>query len=813
MSLKKANFILLSAILFINTLGYSQKQIQSPSDFLTYTYGSRIPTFQAVHSYFSYLSDTSPSVKLVPYGKSYEGRPLVLVFITSEENMEHLQDIRENHLLGYDNQVQDPSDKPVILWMSYSVHGNEAGATSASLNTAYTLLTQKKDLLKDAIIIMDPCVNPDGYARYSQWYNQVAASPPQSRSGVIEHQEPWPTGRVNHYHFDLNRDWVWASQVETQQRLPFFHRWMPHVHIDFHEQYPENNYFFPPAAEPIHPRITQGEIEIMNAFGDANSSEFDKKKWLYYTEELFDLYYPSYGDTYPLFNGAIGMTYEQAGHGIAGVSYRLRNGTTLDLIDRIRHHTQTGITTIEKSIAIKDDILKNWNNYFRSAWSNAGEEIQSYALLCKTAQQRESLKKLLALHRIKTQDLPANVDLQGFSYRFNDNRRIQSNSYTLLIDCNQPESRLIHVLMEPESTISSGITYDITAWAIPYMWGIETISMKYVPTFAEADIKKSKENSSTIARKSAIAFKRVYKALEDIQDVALLMKNGYDIRAFKAPGKDPYFLILKPDNPEKSFENLSVEWKAITDGRELDYDLGSAHFNLLEKPRVILVKSDDADKYSYGFIWHYFEQELHYPIYRIPIDELGEYMHRYNTIVFPDGNYALDTNLVNKLSSFMKKGGKLILIKGASQIMNPLNTLKLEKKPLGQEKSTSGKVISYLDQKKEGSSLHNPGAIMRIKWDNEAPLGWGMENYLDCLILGNKAYKYLDGGVQVGYFNEWEMGRGYITPEIKEHYEHSMRFSYKKYGRGKIIYMLDDPLFRSFWESGKQLFTNAIILM
>ena len=88
---------------------------------------------------------------------------------------------------------------------------------------------------------------------------------------------------------------------------------MPHVHADFHEMGPESTFFFAPGADPWHEVITPWQHEFHKLMGTGNAALFDEKSRLYFTKENFDLFYPSYGDTWPLFNGAMGFTFEQGG--------------------------------------------------------------------------------------------------------------------------------------------------------------------------------------------------------------------------------------------------------------------------------------------------------------------------------------------------------------------------------------------------------------------------------------------------------------------------------------------------------------------
>ena len=316
----------------------------SPENILGYKIGTQFTRHERVVNYFEKLQSSFPKqVRIDPYGQTNEKRNLFLTIIASEENFKRIEEIRINHLKN------DPLENVAIVWLSYNVHGNESSGTEAAMQTAYELLTQQKELLKNTIVIMDPCLNPDGRERYVNFFYQYGANPVNVSRISADHNEPWPGGRANHYLFDLNRDWAWLTQIESKQRIKIYNQWLPHVHVDFHEQAINEPYYFPPAAEPYHEVITKWQRDFQKEIGKNHAKYFDKAGWLYFSKEIFDLLYPSYGDTYPTYNGAIGMTYEQGGSGRAGLAVLTNTGDTLTLSDRVAHHVITGISTVEVS--------------------------------------------------------------------------------------------------------------------------------------------------------------------------------------------------------------------------------------------------------------------------------------------------------------------------------------------------------------------------------------------------------------------------------------------------------------------------------
>ena len=319
-------------------------QLQSPESFLGYELGTQFTRHHQVIDYVKHVASSSTYATTKSYGKTYEGRTLQLVYLSSPENLAQLEAMRKDHLrsIGYVPGARETSKEFSVVWLSYNVHGNESTSTEAALKTLHTLVTEKQEWLENLVVIMDPCINPDGRDRYVNWYNQVKSTPFDIDPRANEHFEDWPGGRYNHYYHDLNRDWAWLSQVESQQRLPEYLSWMPQIHVDFHEQGVDSPYYFAPAVEPYHEVLTDFQREFQVTIGKNHARYFDQEGWLYFTDDVFDLLYPGYGDTYPMLNGGIGMTYEQGGSGRAGLGILNSVGDVLSLKDRIAHHYTSG---------------------------------------------------------------------------------------------------------------------------------------------------------------------------------------------------------------------------------------------------------------------------------------------------------------------------------------------------------------------------------------------------------------------------------------------------------------------------------------
>ena len=391
--------------------------IPSPQSVLGYRLGERFTHAEDVRRYLGALAAASPRVSVSDYGTTYEGRPLTLVAITSARNQARMEEIRRQR-----QRLTDPGglapearerlarEAPAVVWLGYGIHGNESSSTEAALAVAYVLAAGGGDwgeILEQTVVLIDPLSNPDGRERYVAGFEQRSGRFPDPDGAAAEHWEPWPGGRQNHYLVDLNRDWVWATQLETRYRLAAFRAWEPQVYVDLHEMASEATYFFPPSAEPVNPGIDPRTVRWLGVFGDANAAAFDRPGWLYYKSESFDLFYPGYGDSYPSFRGAVGMTYEVGGGGRAGLEVALADGSVVTLADRIARHLVASLTTVRTAAAHREALLAD----FVAGRVASRERTATTYLWADGQPEAAAMAALLALHGVEVRRLAADQSL------------------------------------------------------------------------------------------------------------------------------------------------------------------------------------------------------------------------------------------------------------------------------------------------------------------------------------------------------------------------------------------------------------------
>jgi hypothetical protein len=825
-------------LFFTCTLYFSFAQnIKSPDEFLGYPLGSKYTPHYKIVNYFKYAVTAMPQVmKLDQYGETNEGRPLLLAYIATAENLAKLDDIRKNNLrlAGMLSDVPGNTNAPAIVWLSYNVHGNETSSSEASMKMLYELLnpanSATKEWLKNTVVLIDPCINPDGRDRYVNWYNSVVGKTVNPDRQSREHMEPWPGGRTNHYNFDLNRDWAWQTQKETQQRLKMYNQWMPQIHVDYHEQGYNSPYYFAPAAQPYHEVVTQWQRDFQVTIGKNNAKYFDTNGWLYFTKEEFDLFYPAYGDTYPIYSGAIGMTFEQGGGSRSGAAVIIDNGDTLTLKDRIAHHFTTGMSTLEVASKNSEKIMKEYSNFFINEKNNGIGEFKSFVVTDVNTNKINALKRMLDGNNILYTSAVIN-NAKGYNY-FTGKDESFSAANSIVISTYQPKGTLVKVLFEPKSKLVDSATYDITAWSLPYVFGLQAYAVKEkiagTPYIAKP--------ATAVVPETSYGYLVNYTSFEEAKFLAALINAGIRVRFaekdFMLNGKKftrGTLIVLKKGNETKMADFASAAQKfnasvtAISTGfMESGHDFGSAKTHYINQPKVALVTGKGTDASAAGELWYLFEQELDYPITLINADDFANLsLKNIDVIILPNGNYKFlsDKEPLADLKTWVRQGGKIIALENAvNQMANSDWGLKVKKDEEEKDKKDEPKV-SYADVKPFEENEHEgikntvAGAIYKLDIDNSHPLAFGYPNYYFTLKQDDRMYEFLKEGWNVGIIKKDGKVAGFTGSKVKDKIKDGTAIGVQEYGQGSIIYFSDDPVFRCFWENGKLMLANAVFFV
>jgi hypothetical protein len=828
-----------ATLLLFTTVFSTFAQLKSPSDFIP-NYGKQITYYHQVEDYFNYLTSESKLIKKQKYGVTAEQRDLNVYYISTPENLANLEQIRNNNLaaIGMSNTKTATVEDKVIVWLSFNVHGNEFAGTESALTVAYELLNPTNEAtkawLKNTIVILDPCINPDGYSRYGNWLREISGKKTHPGLYDREHMEAWPGGRYNHYLFDLNRDWAWQTQAESQQRIALYNQWMPQVHTDVHEMSYDSPYFFPPSAEPLHEYIEQYQKDFHATLGKNISAKFDKQNWMYNTRERFDLFYPSYGDTYPTYNGAVGMTLEQGGIG-AGREITMDNGTNLTIKDRLTHHATAVLTVVESAASQKDALIKGFRDFNNNARKKVKGKYKTYVM--KSNPKLDQMAELLKKNNIEYAYADATANESGFHYQTKKNESFKIEPNDLIIKVDQPRAVLTQILFEPNQKLNDSLSYDITAWALPLAYGVESYAVKNsleIKTKAKIEVFEKK------IPESVYAFHIPWNNRTSAQVVSLLHQAGIKVRSAmkKAVFGDITvehggLIVSKADNTkvvdfEKTVSDIikiKSDFNFIATGYSTNSkDIGGENFILLKAPKVLLLSGKGVSPTEFGATWFYLDETINYPVSIVETANFNRVkLYNYNTLILADGYYNFSDDQKTQIDAWIKNGGKVIAMNNATSLFEDRESYALSPFASTEDKEKSEKEEKELELKKrfldfEGSERRAisgsiPGAIMENKLDKTYPMAFGLGDSYFSLKTNEKCYPLLKKAINVAYIPKDYLSYGFVGNDMKKKLTETVSFAVDKKGDGSVIYMVDNPLFRSFWENGILLFSNALFLV
>lgn len=820
--------------------------LSRPQDFLGYPLGERFTHWDRMLAYFEKLAATSPRVEIAEYGRSYEGRPLVLLTVSSPENLARLPEIRRDLARLADPTGMTASGReqlarglPAVVWLAYGVHGNESSSSEAALGAAYALAAGQGEVehwLENVIVVIDPLSNPDGRARYLSSYEQRQGATPNPRKGAAEHQEPWPGGRTNHYMIDLNRDWAWISQQETAARIAAYREWEPQVYVDFHEMGVESSYFFPPPADPVHPQIDRRTLSWIEVFGRANARAFDRQGWLYFKSESYDLFYPGYGDSYPSLRGAVGMTYEMAGGGRAGLSYQRADGTLLTLPDRVARHLATSLSTIATAASHRQGILED----FAASRAKAAEAPRTY--LWESGQpEAAALAELLQKHGIRVERLTGGLETLARKVGGKGAaglHRFREGAYA--VSTGQPLGNLVEALLALESRMDprfverqrqlfeqnlSGEFYDVTAWSLLAAYNLEAWTVEGVVRGAaplprsEGRLGGEPGELGWLIPPQGLASYRLEAELQKRRVVHRVALSGFEHEgAGQAAGT-----IFIPRRGNR--EGLADEIAALLAGTGLTarsvsssfgmskLSLGSSDFAPVRPVHAGLVGGEGVDATSFGFLWSLLDRQVGVAHDRLELARLGDLeLSDFDVLILPAGSYrTVSAKTLDALDNWVRGGGVLVGIGDAISWLREkkLTDVKVWEAPAEDPESEASPEEKILAER----PIFTPGAILKTRLSPLHPLALGLAAAPPVLYEGAMVLRATgDPRIDVlRALDDEPVLAGLAWPEAKERLAGSLLVSAEKKGRGSVVLFVQDPAFRLFWRATTPLFLNAVL--
>ena len=837
--------------------------------------GAQITTPDQIGRYLEALQKYAPDrTRLVQYATSWEGRPLHYLIVGSKERMARLDDIRRGmQALGAGAGDADRlvADLPVVVWLLHGVHGNEISSSDAALAEAYHLLAARGNaevdlILREALVIIDPMQNPDGRQRFVTSNLLGRAMEPDAEPQSAEHDEPWPGGRSNHYLFDMNRDYFALSQPETQGRARVMLEWYPQVVVDLHEMGGNSTYYFAPPANPLNPLITPAQQKWFDTFGRANAAEFDKRGFAYFVREVYDSFYPGYGESWPIFHGAVGMTYEQAS--ARGLTFRREDDTLLTYKAGVTHHFTAAITTAATAARNRERLLRDFLEYRRSASTTAQQGTREYLIPPGPDRARSArLATLLARQGIQVRRAEETFQAGG--------RSMPAGTY--IVPLGQPTGRLVRNLLDPAVKMDDAFLkeqerrrrqrlpdqiYDVTAWSLPLVFDVEVVASDRATTVRTSDV--DPENpappaASSGAQASPVGF-LVPWGSGTAAAVAEALAAGIRIHSadegFTQGGRryeaGTAFVRIAgnadgaADRMRQIADRHHAELVPITETwTDEGISLGSSRVATLKAPRVLLAWDTPTSSLSAGWARYVLERRFRQRVTAMRVSTLqNANLANYDVLVLPSGNYSFTEDALRRLRDWIRNGGTLITFAEASRWAardrtNLLSTDTLlrdgtpERESEGQAQGQGGQAggAAKPEAKPDASKPFDydkaiepererpenlAGALLRVRLDRNHWLTAGLDNEIQVIVEGARVFAplKLDAGRNVGVYDSADrlVASGLVWKEAQPLLAQRAYLMHQPMGRGHIVAFAEDPNYRAFTEATELLFMNAVLL-
>ncbi len=801
-------------------------EIPSPEEFLGYAIGEQHTRHDQIVAYLTKLSEASDRATITTYGKTHEHRKLVILTVSASKNINKLSELKQQHL-AFTKPSESPTnygEVPIFVQLGYNVHGNEPSSSEAAMLMAYTLVASNsseiKNYIDNAVIFIDPTINPDGRDRHTQWANQYKGSPLVSDKYDAEHNEAWPRGRTNHYWFDLNRDWLLAINPESRGKLKWYHEWYPNVVTDFHEMGTNSNYFFEPmkpigSQDPIMPKENYEGLNEL--FAPYFSSALDNIGSFYFTKEAFDGTYPGYGSSYPDLQGGLALLFEQAssrGH-LQNTDYG-----TISFPFTIRNQYISSIATVKAAVENKARLRKYQQDFFKSAVEKTlkrGNEAYEFGDTYDQNRNKAFIDKLL-LHKIK----------------------VYKKGNRFVVPVKQPQQRMVQTVFETYNKYRDSVFYDASAWSLANFYNIKYRATKSNDFREEITSINELVNVSKVSR-SNYAYVMDWDDYNAPAALYFMQLKGLQVAsAFK-----PFSSITSEGNrsfnygsvmiPVSKQKKTSDEVYAIIKKAQAKFDvpiyfansgfstsgidLGSQNFRKLNTPKALLLVGEGVNSYEAGEVWHLLDTRMHMPITKVRMNRFGNVpLKKYNTLVMVSGRYhQLDSIKQKKIKDWVSQGNTLITIAGASKwvIDKKIVNEKFTKKEKDTSKNKTMKRLRYVDAQENIGREELGGAIFEVDLDITHPLGFGYRDSSLPVYKNNEVFLAPSKNpyATVAKYTKQAHIDGYISTDNYENYlKPSASLIVSKLERGRVIMFADNPNFRGSWYGTNRLFLNALFL-
>lgn len=811
--------------------GSYDPDIPIPKEVLGYHPGEWHVSHDQLLYYMREVSKASDRIIMEEIARSHEGRPLVHLTVSSPENLANLDQIKKDHQTlanPSESGNMNTADMPIVMWLGYTIHGNEPSGSNAALILAYYLAAVQgeeiENTLKNAIIILDPVYNPDGMHRFSTWANMHRSHVINPDPNDREYSEAWPRARTNHYWFDLNRDWMPLAHPESRGRIARFQEWKPNILTDHHEMGTNSTYFFQPGVPSRKfPWTPEKNVDLTNKMAAFHAKYLDKIGSLYYSEEGFDDFYIGKGSTYPDINGGVGILFEQAssrGHA------QENDFGILTFPMTIKNQFTTSLSSMASGIAHRKEFLDYQRDFYQSASGLAAKDpVKAYIFGSEKAPIKNyELLKILTQHKIKVYSLANSVSKNGKNFK-------QGSAY--VIPLNQPHYRLIKGMFETRTSFNDSLFYDVSSWTLPLAFDLDyaELGAKSFGAGMQGELIETSNQplGQLIGQKGAYAYAIEPYNYNAFKSINRLLERGVVVQIINEThssgsrmlprgtmmipvGVQENKRIFIEQTIDKIIKEDGVDVVALTTGlsKPGGVDVGSTSNATIKEPKIAVLVDGGVSSYEAGEVWHLLDQRYKMKVTLLPVSHLTRDLSRYTNIVIPNAYLGAVSDAQKKnLKEWISRGGIVIAWKNGGKWLSDSEITRVKYKQ--REEETKG-FLPYEDLNENRGAQVTGGTIFEAKVDLSHPLTYGIEDDRIALFRNHNLVmeKSQNPYANPIVYTENPLLSGYVSEENLKEFKNSPAVTISNVGRGKVITLTDNPNFRAFWYGTNKIFMNAL---
>jgi len=796
--------------------------VPSPESQLGWELGDWRIQHPSLVRYMYTLAEKSDRVSIKVTGYTYERKPLLQLIITSPENQANIESLRETHLKAVES---GDTKAPLVVWLGYSVHGDEASGANAVPIVAWYLAASRSDyvknLLDNTIVIIDPSLNPDGLDRFAAWSNANHSDHASGdRSNRINYQD-WPGGRTNHYLFDLNRDWLTLVHPESRARITEYHRWLPHLLTDHHETWHDGFFFQPGAPTRQHPLTTAKNLELTRALAAYHAESFDDAGEMYFSEDDYDDFFYGKGSTYPDINGSIGILFEQPR--VNGTVLN-RDAGPLKFSDAVHNQVRTSLSSLKGAFEMSDRFKQYQTGFFREMRQRADKTDFLAWVIGDGGEPGKGLElmNILRSHQVEFQTLAAEVSADGQTFK---------PGHAWVVPVKQTQFGVAQAMLETRTEFGDKVFYDISTWNLPLAYDLPLARLARLPSTTQ----NSPAPVSNTPDPDAAAWIIEWRQLNAPAVLQDLLDAGANVRAATKPfsigndsglksfGAGSLVLLAGLQDREKSTATLDLLRNADVSVQSFDTQLttsgpglGTSHFHKVKPVKPLLVVGQGTRAYDAGEAWFQLDQRLGVPPVLADMSRLKSIdLHDYTHLLMVEGRYGdISKTLKQDIVAWINDGGVLVTIQGAAVWAESLCFESggcAEDKGAKEEAKLPVSPMAYGDFEDQEAELTISGAVVRASVDNSHPIAFGYGDELPLFRRGNVLLKASDNPFAAPvHYGEKPLMSGYVGEQRLAEMSGKPAVIAERHGKGLVVRFANNPIFRGYWRGTERLWVNSL---